>query len=99
VVVERLNHRFYHVGIHFGFMDAPDVPAALEWCAEQGWILDPMTTSYFLGRETVVPRVGDEMPYWREALFAADVPQCRHRRGFLRPAAEPGGGTGDAGAL
>jgi KUP system potassium uptake protein len=70
VVVERLNHRFYRVGIHFGFMDVPDVPAALEWCAEQGLILEPMTTSYFLGRETVMPRVGDDMPYWREALFA-----------------------------
>jgi KUP system potassium uptake protein len=71
VVVERLNHRFYRVGIHFGFMDTPDVPAALKWCSEQGLTMDPMTTSYFLGRETVVPRVGAAMPYWREALFAA----------------------------
>ena len=70
VVVERLNHRFYRVGIHFGFMDTPDVPAALEWCAEQGLDMEPMTTSYFLGRETVIPRVGAAMPYWREALFA-----------------------------
>ena len=70
MAVARLNQRLYHVGIHFGFMDAPDVPAALEWCAEQGLDLDPMTTSYFLGRETVVPQVGDAMPYWREALFA-----------------------------
>jgi KUP system potassium uptake protein len=70
VAVARLNHRFFHVGIHFGFMDVPDVPAALEWCAEQGLELDPMTTSFFIGRETVVPCVGDDMPYWREALFA-----------------------------
>ncbi len=70
VAVARLNNRFYHVGIHFGFMDTPDVPAALEWCGEQGLELDPMTTSFFLGRETVVPRVGDAMPYWRESLFA-----------------------------
>ena len=71
VVVERLNHRFFRVGIHFGFMDTPSVPAALEWCAEQGLDMEPMTTSYFLGRETVVPRVGAAMPYWREAIFAA----------------------------
>ncbi|MBI5898155.1 MAG: potassium transporter Kup [Rhodocyclales bacterium] len=70
VAVARLSHRFFHVGIHFGFMDTPDVPAALEWCGEQGLELDPMTTSFFLGRETVVPRVGDAMPYWRESLFA-----------------------------
>ncbi|MCX7180833.1 MAG: potassium transporter Kup, partial [Proteobacteria bacterium] len=71
VAVARLNHRFYHVGIHFGFMDTPDVPTALEWCVEQGLVMEPMTTSYFLGRETVIPRVGAAMPYWREALFAA----------------------------
>ncbi|MCK9382601.1 MAG: potassium transporter Kup [Sulfuritalea sp.] len=70
VAVTRLNHRFYHVGIHFGFMDAPDVPTALEWCSEQGLDMEPMATSYFLGRETVIPRVGAAMPYWREALFA-----------------------------
>jgi KUP system potassium uptake protein len=70
VVVERLNHRFYRLRIHFGFMDVPDVPAALEWCGEQGLDLEPMTTSFFLGRETVMPQVGDDMPYWREALFA-----------------------------
>ncbi|MCX7148255.1 MAG: KUP/HAK/KT family potassium transporter, partial [Rhodocyclales bacterium] len=70
VAVVRLNQRFYHVGIHFGFMDTPDVPTALEWCAEQGLDMEPMTTSYFLGRETVIPRVGAAMPYWREALFA-----------------------------
>jgi KUP system potassium uptake protein len=77
VVVERLTHRFHRVHIHFGFMDAPDVPSALEWCGEQGLDLDPMTTSFFLGRETVVPRVGAEMPYWREALFAG---MCRNAR-------------------
>ena len=70
VVVERLNHRFYRVGIHFGFMDTPDVPTALEWCAEQGLEMEAMTTSYFLGRETVLPRIGAAMSYWREALFA-----------------------------
>jgi KUP system potassium uptake protein len=83
VVVERLNHRFYRVGIHFGFMDVPDVPAALEWCAEQGLILEPMTTSYFLGRETVMPRVGSEMPYWREALFATLYRNARTAADFF----------------
>ena len=77
VVVERLTHRFYRVHIHFGFMDPPDVPAALEWCGEQGLDMEPMTTSFFLGRETVVPRVGAAMPYWRKALFSG---LCRNAR-------------------
>ena len=83
VVVERLNHRFYSVGIHFGFMDAPDVPAALEWCTEQGLDMEPMTTSFFLGRETVMPRVGTAMPYWREALFATLYRNARTAADFF----------------
>ena len=77
VVVLRLNHRFYCVHIHFGFMDAPDVPAALEWCGEQGLDMEPMTTSFFLARETVVPQIGAAMPYWRKALFSG---LCRNAR-------------------
>jgi len=70
VVIQRLNPRFYTVDIHFGFMDTPDVPAALALCGAQGLFMEPMTISYFLGRETVMPSVGASMPYWREALFA-----------------------------
>ena len=69
VAVDRLSHRFYRVKIHYGFMDEPDVPAELEWCTEQALHLDPMTTSYFLGRETVIPHVGSGMAPWRERLF------------------------------
>lgn len=70
VWVDRLSRRIYSVGIRFGFMDTPDVPAALALCAEQGLVVEAMTTSNFLGRETVIPRVGSAMPYWREAVFA-----------------------------
>ena len=71
VSVERLSGRFARVTIHFGFMDDPDVPSTLEWCAEQGLHLDPMRTSYFLGRETLVPSLGAGMAAWRQRLFAA----------------------------
>jgi KUP system potassium uptake protein len=71
VVVERLSKRFFRVSIYYGFMEDQDVPASLEWCGEQGLALDPMATSYFLGRETVLPRVRRGMSGWRQRLFAA----------------------------
>jgi len=71
VVVERLSGRFSRVSLYFGFMDDPDVPEALEWCAEQGLSLDPMRTSYFLGRETLLPAPSAGMAGWRQRLFAA----------------------------
>jgi KUP system potassium uptake protein len=54
----------------FGFMEEADVPAALEWCAEQGLQLDPARTSYFLGRETLLPTLGTAMAAWRQKIFA-----------------------------
>jgi KUP system potassium uptake protein len=71
VAVERLSHRFYRVALHYGFMDEPDVPAALEWCPDQGLGLDPMQTSYFLGRAKLLTAPKGEMALWRERLFTA----------------------------
>jgi len=69
VAVERLTRRFYRVALHYGFMDETDVPAALEWCPDQGLGLDPMQTSYFLGRAKLLPAPKGDMALWRERLF------------------------------
>ncbi len=71
VVVEKLDDRFYPVKVKFGFMDQPDLPKALELCAAQNLSLDLMDTSFFLGRETLIPKIGSEMAFWREKLFVA----------------------------
>jgi KUP system potassium uptake protein len=69
VTVESINAQFHKVKVYFGFMDEPDLPDVLEWCAEQGLRLEMMDTSFFLGRETLVPTVGADMALWREKLF------------------------------
>ncbi|MCK0505889.1 potassium transporter Kup [Aromatoleum anaerobium] len=69
VVVEELDYGFYRVRVNYGFKDDPDLPAALLQCADFGLKFDMMETSFFLGRETLVSRVGSGMPRWREKLF------------------------------
>ncbi|OGA16680.1 MAG: potassium transporter Kup [Betaproteobacteria bacterium RIFCSPLOWO2_12_FULL_63_13] len=69
VMVEKLPHEFWRVRVYYGFMEEPDLPEALEWCAEQGLQIDMMDTSFFLGRETLIPKLGARMPLWREKLF------------------------------
>ena len=69
VVVEELDYGFYRVRVNYGFKDDPDLPAALVRCADFGLKFDMMETSFFLGRETLVSRVGSGMPRWREKLF------------------------------
>ncbi|MDH4559077.1 potassium transporter Kup [Pseudomonas sp. BN417] len=61
---------FYRVLLHFGFMEEPNVPGALQQCRVEGLDFAPMRTTYFLSRETVIPTKGLGMSLWREGLFA-----------------------------
>ncbi len=68
--IEALGHDCWQVVINFGFKNDPDVPKALQQMKGQGCDMNPMTTSYFLSRDTVVPSIGGGMARWREKLFA-----------------------------
>ncbi len=61
---------FYRVLLHFGFMDEPDVPAALALCPLDVLDFSPMRTTYFLSRETVIASRLEGMARWRASLFA-----------------------------
>jgi KUP system potassium uptake protein len=69
VTVERLGKGFFRVIACFGFMDEPNVPAALQLAREQGLATDMMTTSFFLGRETLIASPRPEMGPVQERLF------------------------------
>lgn len=69
VEIKKLKGDFYQLTVQYGFKDEPDIPLALSLCAEQGLPVDMMETSFFLGRATLIPKVGSEMMLWREKLF------------------------------
>jgi KUP system potassium uptake protein len=75
--VEPLGHDCWQVVIHYGFKNDPDVPKALQLMRGRGCELDTMTTSYFLSRDLIVPKLGEGMALWREKLFA----QMHHNAG------------------
>jgi KUP system potassium uptake protein len=69
VRVEHLGGNVHRVLVRYGFMESPDVPAALLACQ-----LGPpepclMDTSFFLSRETYLPSGRPDLPPWREQLF------------------------------
>ena len=70
VELQALGSDCWQVVIHYGFMDDPDVPLALSLLQGQGCEIEPMRTSYFLSRDTIIPTVGAGMAPWREKLFA-----------------------------
>ena len=68
--IEPLHHDCWQVIVNYGFKNDPDLPKALEQLKVHGADLDPMTTSYFLSRDIVIPTIGGGMSNWREKLFA-----------------------------
>ena len=68
--VESLGHDCWQVNVHYGFKNDLDLPKALRQIRNRGCQLEPMTTSYFLSRDTVIPSIGTGMSQWREKLFA-----------------------------
>jgi len=76
---------FYRVVIKFGFMETPDVPLALMRSCDKGGIhFDPMDTTYFASRETVVASRHRGMPVWRDKLFAVMHRNAAPATGFFR---------------
>src|SRR5574343_149676 len=68
--IEPLGHDCWQVTVHYGFKNDPDLPSALAQIRTRGCELDPMSTSYFLSRDIVIPTIGTGMAPWREKLFA-----------------------------
>jgi KUP system potassium uptake protein len=69
IEIEQLSSTFWNVNMHFGFKDDINIPDALKHCQISGVSFDLMDTSYFLGRETLIPKIKSDMAYWRELLF------------------------------
>ena len=71
MTVKSLGRGFYRIVAHYGFMEIPDVPALLRRvCVDHGLAIDLQRTSYFLGRENLIPSGTSGMARWREMLFA-----------------------------
>jgi KUP system potassium uptake protein len=71
VEVRALRDNFWSVIVQYGFKDEPDIPLALAQCADAGLEFNALDTSYFIGRETLIPKLDSEMAFWREKLFVA----------------------------
>jgi KUP system potassium uptake protein len=59
----------YRIVLRYGFKETPDVLAALADCARFGFAFDLMKSSFFLGREKLVPGARSKMALWRDWLF------------------------------
>jgi KUP system potassium uptake protein len=68
--VERVDDNFTIVVLKYGFMEAPDVPRDLGIGGKgEKKGLDPMQTSFFIGRNTLKPDAEKGMPPWQDRIF------------------------------
>jgi len=67
--VTELAPGIHRVGLHYGFMESPNIPRALEELSARGIKFDSMQASYFLGRELLVASTVPKMSLWRMWLF------------------------------
>ena len=68
--LEPLGHGFHRLVVKYGFMEEPDVPAALKAVTGCGPEFKMMDTSFFLARQTLLASSRPGMAIWREKLFA-----------------------------
>lgn len=69
VCVEDLGQGFFRVKAKYGFMETPNIPAILELIGSKGLPVDPYSTSFYLGRETMSATGTAPMATWRKKLF------------------------------
>jgi KUP system potassium uptake protein len=66
---EEVSPGIFKVTIFYGFMESPNIPRALESLSSQNIEFKPMQTSYFVGRETVVPASVPKLRFLRRWTF------------------------------
>ena len=90
LTLHRLEHGFLRVVVRYGFMESPDVKEVMELLRRQGVRSRPLDTSYYLGREQLIPRhkawkrSGLSMNIWRKRLFAVMAKNSRSAAEFFQ---------------
>jgi KUP system potassium uptake protein len=71
VQVEQLCSRLTRIIIHFGFMETPNVPAALYRARALGHDVDVENASFFLGHRKIIPDARHGLPAWQDDIYVS----------------------------
>ena len=67
--IVQMSASFWRVMARYGFKEDPNVLEVLDMCANEGFQMELMDTSFFLSRETIVSTDHPGMARWREKVF------------------------------
>jgi KUP system potassium uptake protein len=71
VEAQHLGDDFHAITAHYGFMEHPNIPSALDRCSDPKLQFDMMTMSFFVGRLTIVPVSKSRWRRFEIAVFEA----------------------------
>jgi len=83
VQVSNLSPGLFKVAVRFGFREPGDIPRALAGLRHPGLSLEPMATTFFVARSTIVDGPGN-LPGWRCALFSWMTRQAESAATYYR---------------
>ncbi|HEV7839797.1 MAG TPA: potassium transporter Kup [Gemmatimonadaceae bacterium] len=69
ITIKRLKQGFYRITARYGFMESTDVPGILARARDAGIDNKPLETTYYLGREQLIPTGTTPLWSWRKKLF------------------------------
>ncbi|MBP7949056.1 MAG: potassium transporter Kup [Verrucomicrobiales bacterium] len=84
VELQRLADGFWRLTGHYGYMQRPDVPRLLRACSQFGLELTAEQSTFFLGRETIIPASRPGMARWRGHLFGFLSKIAQQPAGYFR---------------
>jgi KUP system potassium uptake protein len=84
MTIEEVAPNFWRAEARFGFMERPHIPELLAASALLGCTIDLDDVTYYVGRETVIPREdGKGLPVWQERIFAVMERNAVHVSDFF----------------
>ncbi|MDZ7631493.1 MAG: potassium transporter Kup [Gemmatimonadaceae bacterium] len=84
VEVESLGAGFWRVKAMYGFMQQPEMRDIMASARGSGLVCASNTTSYYLGREQLMPTGPTRMPGWRKKLFILMMRNARSATAFFK---------------
>ena len=82
--IREIGGGVFELTLYYGFMEDPDVPAALLGAREHGLAFDDSDVTFFLGRETLIATKTPGMSLWRERLFVVIARNAVRATAFFR---------------
>ncbi len=82
--ITHLEDGFSRVVASYGYMETPQIPEIMALADGMGLKYEPMRTTYYLGRETILTSGHSKMATWRKIIFAFMARNARNPAAYFK---------------